>query len=461
MRAFPATALFAATTSFFAGRALALPAEHGRVDPGAAATPVSLSRPDGAEIARANSVGALTAPPAGKYVLRAEVHAAEGAWLEVPECIARGEIAVDGEKYAPPHGPFVLKLAAAAGSHRVQVSVDVTSYEARVVCSGELRAGSLVVTREGFSTLDFTSPEAQGGHAVLYVPKAHDLRAPGALLVGLHPWNGSMWTYAAVRELIDAADARDVPLLFPSGLGNSLYTAHAELEVLRALDAAKATLPVDPSRVSVFGASMGGAGATTIGFHHPDLFASISSFFGDSKFDLSTYVRSLLPSEAAAHAVNALDVAENVRHVPVWLIHGEADSVSPIAQSEMLARDLGARGYAVRFDRVPGLGHSGTIVAQFAERVVTAAASARAPLHPSRVSYRAARAEDAGAYGVTIERKNQGEAMVDVEYTEASGLVLRAAVNVKALVLRAGALGAPRGAGLVDLTKSGATVRWE
>ena len=74
---------------------------------------------------------------------------------------------------------------------------------------------------------------------------------------------------------------------------------------------------VDSQRVSIWGASMGGQGATTIGLHQPDRFALIVSFFGDAKFNLSTYAHALLPTEQAAHKVNPLDVVDNARHVPL------------------------------------------------------------------------------------------------------------------------------------------------
>jgi dienelactone hydrolase len=378
----------------------------------------------------------------------------ELTYLEVPECAGRGTVSVDDSVYQPPHGPFVVHVP--PGRHALSVAIDVSSYEKRVACSGALVLGHLSLVRSGFHVLDFASPEPLGGHAVLYVPAHHDPR-PGPLLVGVHPWNGSMWTYAAIGELIAQADESDVPLLMPSGLGNALYVARAESEVFRAIEAAKTALAVDPARVSIWGASMGGAGATTIGLHRPDAFASITSFFGDSKYDLSTYVRSILPNEQAAHAVNALDVAENARWVPIWLIHGEADNVSPIVQSELLAHDLAGRaGYSVRFDRAPGEGHSGELVARYSASLVKLARDARAPTHPAHVTYRAVRNADSGAYGVRLERAAPGDAAFDVEYK--GGVVrLISATNVASLVLSPGALGAPRDA-KVD---GRITVRWE
>lgn len=376
----------------------------------------------------------------GSYRVRFHV---EGEALRVPVCAGRERVAVDGREVAAAAGPQVIALGAVAGGHDVAVDVNVSRYERRIACGEAPRAGVVERTREGLGDLAFESPHAArgGGRAVLFVPRGHDVLRPGPLLVGAHPWNGSTWTYASVAELLARAQERDVALLFPSGLGNSLYTADAEDEVLRAIGAAERAIAVDPRTVSIWGASMGGAGATTIGFHHPDRFASVTSFFGDSRYDLGTYVRAILRDEAAAHRVNALDVVENARHVAVWLVHGEDDRTSPIAQSEILASALEQRGFRVRFDRVPAAGHDGALVARFAAEVVDVAASARVPAAPMRVTFRAVRPEDTGAYGVRIERAaGAGDAFVDVERRADAVHVLRAE-GVARVLLAPGALG--------------------
>src|SRR4029079_18172424 len=102
---------------------------------------------------------------------------------------------------------------------------------------------------------------------------------------------------------------------------------------MRAIEAVEKEVSVDRQRVSLWGASMGGAGATTISFHHPDRFAFVTSYFGDSRYDLTTYVRNLVGGEEGARRVNALDVLENARHLPVLLVHGEDDHTSPMRQS--------------------------------------------------------------------------------------------------------------------------------
>lgn len=385
----------------------------------------------------------------GRYELAFSVAPAEvreGRFaVEIPPCGGRGKLHVDGVATELTQGPAIVPLDPRA-PHALRLEIDVSEYERRIACGEPPRAGTVGWSSAGIATLELASPVAArgGGMAVVYVPRAVDAAHPAPLLVGVHPWNGSPWTYANYTELLTAAEREGVALLMPSGLGNSLYTEPAEDEVLRALDAALAALPVDRQRVSIWGASMGGQGATTIGLHNPDRFASITSYFGDARFDVTGYVRGILPTEAAAHAVNPVDVIDNARHVPIWLIHGDADKTSPVAESDALDRALSARGYFHRYDRVPGAGHEGALVARFVAEVVARAKTATTPRFPERVTLRSVRARDAEAYGVKIERSAAGDALVDVE-RRGGEVHLLAAENVRRVVLRRGALGGSGG----------------
>lgn len=420
-------------------------ASHDAVDSGRAVevTAVELRPVRGAWRSLAwDDLDALALPP-GDYELRAAVEATgDDQGLEIPPCAGRKRVVLDGRSLAAGANPVVA--AVSPGPHRVVVEVTVGRYEGRVVCGYRPRIGPLLQTGDGLGVLEFESSYAGrgGGRAVVYLPPGHDRTRPAPVLVGAHPWNGSMWTYAAYAGLLREAKARDVTLLFPCGLGNSLYTADAEDEVLRGIDALSASVAIDRGRVSIWGASMGGAGATTIGFHHPDRFATVTSFFGDSKYDLGTYVRSILGDERGAHRVNALDVVDNARSLPVWLVHGEDDRTSPVRQSELLADALRQRGFAVRFDRVPGAGHSGALVARFLPELVALAATARVP-DVARVTYRSVSETQQGAYGVRLVRASPGtDAFVDVE-RRSDGLHVRGAEGVRAIELAPGALGFP------------------
>jgi pimeloyl-ACP methyl ester carboxylesterase len=384
----------------------------------------------------------LASPKAhGVYIVR---FAAQGEAVSIPHCNGRQRVLVDGvTRDAGSKGPLVLRLGDDA-SHDVAIEIEASTYEKRLACSEAPRVGAVVQNKDGLAMFRFTSPAPRsksGGEAVVFVPGGHDPTKPATVLVGTHPWNGGPWTYAAYRELLEEAGREDVVLLMPSGLGNSLYVAEAEDEVMRALDALGTELAVDRQRVSIWGASMGGAGATTIGFHHPDRFAFVASYFGDSRYDLTTYVRGILGGEDGARRVNALDVLENARHLPVFLVHGEDDRSSPVRQSTMLHEAMRRAGFAVELERVPAMGHEGPLVVKFIRQVVRRAARAEAPQRPARVSFRSVRASDTEAYGVRIVRLDDTtDAFVDLERRD-DGIHVLGAEGVREIVLAPDALG--------------------
>lgn len=393
----------------------------------------------------------------GPYTIRFQ---ARSEAVLVPHCNGREQVLVDGVvKDHGSKGPLVLRLD--GRPHEITIELTVSSYEKRIACSEPPRVGAPIWSGDGVSLMRFSSPHAGrgGGEAVVFVPGGHDRMKPATVLVGTHPWNGTPWTYAAYRELIEEAGRKDVVLLMPSGLGNSLYVADAEDEVMRAIDALGAELAIDRQRVSIWGASMGGAGATTIAFHHPDRFAFVASYFGDSRYDLTTYVKRILDGEGGAHRVNALDIVENARHLPVFLAHGEDDRTSPMKQSTMLYDAMKRAGFAVELERVPAMGHEGPLVVKFIRRVVERAALAIAPTRPSRVSFRSVRAEDIEAYGVRIVRAGSGDAFIDIE-RRADGVHVLAADGVREIVLAKGALGGETSAVVIDAPATNVTTRW-
>jgi hypothetical protein len=203
---------------------------------------------------------------------------------------------------------------------------------------------------------------------------------------------------------------------------------------------------------------MGGAGATTIAFHRPDRFAFVASYFGDSKYEGTGYVRPILGGEAGAHIVSALDMLENARYLPVFLAHGEEDRTSPIRQSTMLYDAMKKAGFSVDYQRAPGMGHEGPLVVKHVRHVVDLAAESIAPMYPAHVSFRSLREIDTQAYGVRLVRTGAGDAFFDVERRQ-DGVHVLAAENITKLIAGKGALGTT-GEEPVHVDARGSNVEW-
>lgn len=132
----------------------------------------------------------------------------------------------------------------------------------------------------------------------------------------------------------------------------------------------------DPNRVCIVGWSYGGYAALAGGALTPDMYKCVASIAGVSNLrDMLTDTRSrygfrspsftywqlligdLEKDGDAIDAVSPSRLAENFA-APVLLIHGEADTVVPIKQSDMMNNALRGAKKTVRFVRVPGDDHS-------------------------------------------------------------------------------------------------------
>jgi predicted peptidase len=106
--------------------------------------------------------------------------------------------------------------------------------------------------------------------------------------------------------------------------------------LIQLLDHVQATLPVDPDRVYVTGYSMGGHGTWMLALAYPHRFAAIAPVAGAGD-----------PQEAA----------RKLKHLPVWIFHGQNDDVVPVSYGESMARALESAGGRVKTTFYPDKGH--------------------------------------------------------------------------------------------------------
>mgnify|MGYP000846974633 CR=1 FL=1 len=148
-------------------------------------------------------------------------------------------------------------------------------------------------------------PEFAAAKAFAVLPQCPD----GKQWVNV-PWAKGSYTSPAVSEPLDLA--------------------------LQLVDAAIKEHPIDPDRVYVMGLSMGGYGTFDAVQRRPDLFA------------------------AAVPICAAMDVskAKAVAHVPMWIFHGDKDTVVPPSGSRDAVAALRAAGGTPRYTEYAGVGHN-------------------------------------------------------------------------------------------------------
>lgn len=107
--------------------------------------------------------------------------------------------------------------------------------------------------------------------------------------------------------------------------------------VLQLLDELVRTEQVDPSRLYVGGLSMGGMGTFELLARQPQRFAAAIPICGGSN-----------PLLAPLYA----------SHTPLWIFHGAADAVVPVALSQKMYEAARKAGGKVRYTEYPGVNHN-------------------------------------------------------------------------------------------------------
>jgi pimeloyl-ACP methyl ester carboxylesterase len=184
-------------------------------------------------------------------------------------------------------------------------------------------------------------------------------------------------------------------VLRPTGRGNgSLYQNYGEVDVLEAIDHVIQNHAIDQNRVTITGASMGGAATWYLITHYPDLFAAAAPFCGYCDYQLWEKPGGLTfhmhPwEEPSWQSRSAVRIIENLQHTPIWIVHGEWDRAVgggvPVAHSRQMAEKLASLGYPYRYTEVPGTGH-GCQTGEIWKQTIIWLLQQRKERHPKQVS---------------------------------------------------------------------------
>jgi predicted esterase len=184
---------------------------------------------------------------------------------------------------------------------------------------------------------------------LLYVPDGYtaDSKKKWPLLIYLH---GRSRVYGDVLALEDdyplntLADDGSFPFIVvaPKSIGDyDQWASDTQVQMaITVLDEVQAKVSIDNDRAYLTGGSGGGNGVWVISTRYPDRFAALVPFMGYYGYPFT------VPDNIC-----------DIKNVPVWAFHGDADEIIPIEAEQKIVDALIACGGDVRFTIFPGIGH--------------------------------------------------------------------------------------------------------
>ena len=265
----------------------------------------------------------------------------------------------------------------------------------------------------------------------LYIPKNYDPNKEWPFVVMLHGATSNH--HLDLRRVLgktnrpgedDPAakrympDLPDVPYIVatPNGFETMGYMGLAEDDVWRVMDEVESRFKVDANRVYLTGLSMGGGGTGKLGFRHPDRFAAIAPVCGYFGYT-PRGEQNPLPgfSEKLFQSASILALAENMLHVPVKLMHGDADPVVSPKESQAMYKALKDLGYNTELEMYPGIGHDAWDPGYKDARVFTWFSQFKRDPAPQKVIFKTGDSEGGSAYWIKIAELQKIREFAEVE----------------------------------------------
>lgn len=233
-----------------------------------------------------------------------------------------------------------------------------------------------------------------------------------------------------------ALEPIDAFVLGPSGHGNAMYRELGEEDVMQAIEWVKERYPIDASRISITGPSMGGIGAAGIPLRRPWVFSAAAPLCGYH----STFVRRdvvgkhLEPWERflGEDRSNA-DWAANGRGLPLYIVHGTQDL--PEENSKVLIDKYESLHYPVKHEH-PDLGHNVWQTTYEKPETTKWLVSRQTQLHPKWVLFRTARTRWSTSAWVHVPALAHSDAWGEVRaHAKSKTRIEASTTGVSALVL--------------------------
>jgi poly(3-hydroxybutyrate) depolymerase len=192
----------------------------------------------------------------------------------------------------------------------------------------------------------------------VYVPTSYTGTKPFPLIIALHGLGGTedgmLDRYG--RRIPTLAEERGYIVASPLGFrvdgfyGSGVVATadprerrnreFSEKDVMEVLNRMRADYTIDESRIYLMGHSMGAIGTWALAAKYPDLWAALAPFAG----------------------MGAPATVERMRHIPQFVVHGDADPTVPVNGSRTMVEAMKKLGVRVTYIEVPGGNHSDVVV---------------------------------------------------------------------------------------------------
>lgn len=175
----------------------------------------------------------------------------------------------------------------------------------------------------------------QGMDYSIRLPSGHDVRKSTRLVFAMHGRGGN---HARFMRIVNqgASHLADAILVAPNAPTNAQWSLDDLPVIAKLIDEVKAEHSV--SHTIMFGFSMGAYCSFSMGLRYPDKIQAVIPHSGGIPIQVPT--------------------TAGVKKQAFYVIHGDADSVVPVSQSQSGVKQLKAAGVArLHYEEIPGLAH--------------------------------------------------------------------------------------------------------
>jgi poly(hydroxyalkanoate) depolymerase family esterase len=276
-----------------------------------------------------------------------------------------------------------LETAAAKAPESVRADIRYPADYLRRVNQGLMEPGQFDLARE-LVAAESVAASARGGkdpfvgrtgdferHYVLdgtneimpyrvYVPKTYSASRPAPLVVALHGLGQTedSWMDGYQRQLPALAEKHGYIVVSPLGYrvdgfygysyGNDAASrrkqALSEQDVMQVLARMREQYRIDDARIYLMGHSMGAIGTWVLAARHPHVWAALGPIAGTGN-----------PQSVSV-----------MKHIPQFVVHGDADPTVPVAGSRNMVAPMKALGVDHVYVEVPGGNHTDIAVPNLA-----------------------------------------------------------------------------------------------